>query len=277
MARATWKGVLQISRVAIPIKVYPATEASATLSFNQLHASCQSRLQQKKWCPICAREVPSTEITKGFEFEAGKYVLLLEAELDAVQPPSTRVIDLVRFADADALDPIAIERSYYLGPDGPLAGEAFAVVSAALVGKVGIGKLAIYGREYLVAVRVQPELLPALVLQTLHHTAEMRPVDMIDEVPMGARVPLDQVRLCRQVIVALERPLNLSDFTDDYQADVRRIIDAKIAGHEILIPLVAAPPVVSLREALQQSLAAVSVGKKIQAKLATPAKRKRAS
>ncbi len=119
-ARATWKGFLKISLVTIPIKVFPATESSDGLSFNQLHGECTTRVTQKKWCATCDREVTSAEIVKGFEFEPGHYVLLLPEELAAVQPPSTRVIDLVQFAEASALEPLYIDRAYYLAPDGAL-------------------------------------------------------------------------------------------------------------------------------------------------------------
>src|SRR5438067_1622427 len=74
-ARATWKGFLQISLVNIPIKVFPATESSGTISFNQLHGECQTRIQQKRWCPQCNREVPNSEIVKGYEFEKGRHVI----------------------------------------------------------------------------------------------------------------------------------------------------------------------------------------------------------
>jgi DNA end-binding protein Ku len=257
-ARATWKGLLKISLVTMPIKVYPATESSDGLSFNQLHDECQTRLQQKRWCPHCDREVPAAEIVKGFEFEKGKYVILLPEELDAVQPPSTKVIDLVQFADADELDHAHIDRTYFLAPDGPLAATAFAVVSAALVGKVGIGRLAIYGREYLVAVRVPPNQESALLLHTLHHAAEMRELER-ENVPIGAAVPLDQVRLARRVILALEGPLRLDAFLDRYQADLGLLIKAKIAGQEIVIPpaVSPAPAAVSLKDALTQSLVAM--------------------
>jgi DNA end-binding protein Ku len=70
-ARPTWKGYLKISLVNIPVKVFPATDSGATLSFNQLHAECQTRIQQKRWCPQCQKEVPNTDIVKGFEFEKG--------------------------------------------------------------------------------------------------------------------------------------------------------------------------------------------------------------
>jgi DNA end-binding protein Ku len=70
-ARATWKGFLKVSLVNIPIKVFPATESAGTISFNQLHNECQTRIQQKRWCPSCNKEVANTEIVKGFEFEKG--------------------------------------------------------------------------------------------------------------------------------------------------------------------------------------------------------------
>ena len=154
-ARATWKGFLKISLVNIPIKVFPATESSGTISFNQLHGECQTRIQQKRWCPHCNREVPNSEIVKGYEFEKGRYVVLSEEDFDKVRPESTRVIDLVQFADDSAIDPMYVDRAYYLAPDGTMAADAFAVMREGMKGKVGIGKLALYGREYLVAVRPQ--------------------------------------------------------------------------------------------------------------------------
>ena len=80
-ARPTWKGYLKISLVNIPIKVFPATDAGATLSFNQLHGECQTRIQQKRWCPTCEREVAHSDIVKGFEFEKGQYVVIDEEDI----------------------------------------------------------------------------------------------------------------------------------------------------------------------------------------------------
>src|SRR5919109_4239758 len=102
-ARATWKGFLKVSLVNIPIKVFPATESSGTISFNQLHAECQTRIQQKRWCPNCEREVPLSEIVKGYEFEKGRYVVMSEEDISKVRPESTRVIDLVQFTTAEAI------------------------------------------------------------------------------------------------------------------------------------------------------------------------------
>jgi len=152
-ARPTWKGYLKVSLVNIPIKVFPATETAGSISFNQLHAECQTRIQQKRWCPHCNREVANTELVKGFEFEKGRYVVLSEDDIEKVRPESTRVINLVQFADDSSIDPIYVDRAYYLAPDGAMAADAFAVMRDGMKGKVGIGKLALYGREYLVAGR----------------------------------------------------------------------------------------------------------------------------
>ena len=125
-ARPTWKGYLKISLVNIPVKVFPATDASATISFNQLHAECQTRIQQKRFCPTCQKEVPNTDIVKGFEFEKGRYVVMDEEDVEKVRVDSTRVINLEKFTDDVEIDPIYLDRPYYLAPDGPVAKEAFA-------------------------------------------------------------------------------------------------------------------------------------------------------
>src|ERR687892_2177502 len=126
--RPTWKGFLKVSLVNIPVKVFPATESAATLSFNQLHAECQTRIQQKRWCPHCEREVANTELAKGYEFEKGRYVIVSDEDIQKVRVESTRVIDLAQFTDETAIDPIYVDRSYYLAPDGGMATEAFAVM-----------------------------------------------------------------------------------------------------------------------------------------------------
>jgi DNA end-binding protein Ku len=280
-ARATWKGFLKVSLVNIPIKVFPATEASGTISFNQLHGECQTRIQQKRWCPHCNREVPHSEIVKGYEFDKGRYVVLSEEDFEKVRPESTRVIDLVQFADDSAIDPMFVDRAYYLAPDGPVAADAFAVMREGMQGKVGVGKLALYGREYLVAVKPQQR---GIVMYTLHHAAEIRGIEAVDELnAVPEKVKPEEIKLAKQVIGTFEGPLDLATYKDEYREGLQQIIDAKIAGEEIVAPNVEAPPkVVNLMDALKKSLDAVSVGKKKTAKAAAPkaaapaAKRKRA-
>ena len=279
-ARATWKGFLKISLVNIPIKVFPATESSGSISFNQLHGECRTRIQQKRWCPQCNREVPLSEIVKGYEFEKGRYVVLSDEDFDKVRPESTRVIDLVQFADESSIDPMYVDRAYYLAPDGGMAAGAFAVVREGMAGKVGVGKLALYGREYLVAVKPQGR---GIVMYTLHHAAELRSIDAVEELSaVPSQVKPEEIKLARQVIETFAGPLNLSDYKDEYREGLQRIIEAKIAGEEVVAPSVETPPrVVNLMEALRKSLDSVSATKKKPAKaaMAKPAvapKRKRA-
>ena len=263
--RPTWKGYLKVSLVTIPVKVFPATESAAALSFNQLHAECQTRIQQKRWCPHCEREVANTELAKGYEFEKGRYVVVAEEDIEKVRVESTRVIDLAQFTEDTSIDPIYVDRAYYLAPDGPMAASAFAVMRDGMAGKAGIGKVALYGREYLVAVKPQKK---GLVMYTLHHDAEIRSIDQIDELgSLPAKVKPEEMKLARQVISSFESELNLKDYKDEYKEGLRKIIEAKIAGEEIVAPEIQEPPkVVDLMEALRRSLDSVSSDKKKPAK-----------
>jgi len=264
-ARPTWKGFLKISLVNIPVRVFPATDSAATISFNQLHGECQTRIQQKRWCPHCEREVPHSEIVKGYEFEKGRYVVMNEEDISKVRPESTRVIDLVQFTDAAAIDPIMIERPYYLAPDGGMATEAFAVMREGMKGKAGIGKLALYGREYLVAVQPREK---GLIMYTMRHANEVRSMDNIEELDsVPSKVKPEEIKLAKQVIENFEGEFKLAEHRDEYQEELQRIIDAKIAGEEVVATAEEAPPkVVNLMDALRQSLDRVSTGKKKSAK-----------
>jgi DNA end-binding protein Ku len=270
-ARATWKGFLKVSLVNIPIKVFPATESSGTISFNQLHHACQTRIQQKRWCPTCHKEVAHTEIVKGYEFEKGRYVILSDDDIDKVRPASTRVIDLVQFDESTALDPMYVDRTYYLAPDGQVAADAFAVMREGMKGKIGVGKLALYGREYLVAVKTHDK---GLVMYTLHHAAEIRGMDGIEELAtVPAKVRPEEVQLAKQVIGTFARKLDLSDYRDEYRDGLQKIIDAKIAGEEVVAPAMETPArVVNLMDALRKSLDSVSTTKKKAAKAELPKK-----
>ena len=260
-ARPTWKGYLKVSLVNIPVKVFPATDAGATLSFNQLHAECQTRIQQKRWCSHCQREVPNSDIVKGYEFEKRRYVVVDDEDIEKVRVESTRVINLETFTEADAIDPIYLERPYYLAPDGAVAREAFAVIREGMKGKAGIGKVALYGREYLV--KVQPRER-GLVMYTLRHASEIRSMDAIDELgDMPQNVKADEVKLARQVIGTFEGSLDFASYRDEYQDGLRGIIDAKIEGREIVAPEIEAPPkVVNLMDALRKSLDSIGATKK---------------
>jgi DNA end-binding protein Ku len=172
-----------------------------------------------------------------------------------------------------------VDKAYYLAPEGPMAANAYAVMRDGMQGKAGIGKVAIHGREYLVAIRPHKQ---GLVMYTLHHAAEIRTIDQIDELrEVRGSVNAAEMKLARQVIESIEGDLNLADYTDEYQQGLRALIDAKVAGEEVATPVEAAPPkVVDLMDALRRSLEQVSGGKKKSAKVAagaTAAKKRKAS
>ena len=279
-ARPTWRGFLKVSLVNVPVRVFPATDSAASIRFNQLHVTCQSRIQQKKWCPECECQVDKSEIVKGYEFEKGRYVVMDDDDIAKARPESTRIINLMRFADVDTIDPIYVEKPYYLAPDGKVAADAFGVLREALRGKARIGKMAILGREYVVAVQPRER---GLMMFTLHQASEVRSMSAIDELD---QVPEEtnelEVKLAKQVIGNFEGDIDLSEFKDEYQAELRRIIDAKVSGEDVIETTADQPAkVVDLMEALRKSLDSVSEAKKkpakaSRAKAAKTRKRKRA-
>ena len=260
-ARPTWKGYLKVSLVTVPVRVFPATNATGVVRFNQLHAECRTRIRQKKWCEECDREVDKSEIVKGYEFEKGRYVVVDEEDIAKAKPESTRIINLLRFADVESIDPIYVERPFYLAPDGKVAAEAFAVLREALEGKAGIGKLALLGREYLVAVQPRDRGLMMFTLRAASEVRRMSAIDELEDLPESVNDA--EVQLARQVIGTFAGDLDLSEFTDEYQAELRRIIDAKVAGEEVVETEADSPAkVVNLMEALRKSLDQVSASKK---------------
>ena len=275
-ARPTWKGHLKISLVTVPVRVFPATSAETVIRFNQLHGECQTRLHQKRWCPSCDREIDKTEVVKGFEFERGRYVVLDEEDLAKARPESTRIINLERFADMESIDPMYVEKPYYLAPDGDVASSAFAVIRDALRGKAGIGKLALSGREHAVAIQPREN---GLVMFTLRRANEVRRMSAIEELD---RVPDEpngaEVALAKQVIGNFEGPIDFGEFKDEYQAQLRSVIDAKIAGEEFVVQEEESPAkVVDLMAALRKSLDSVSAAKKKPARATGTAARKTAA
>jgi DNA end-binding protein Ku len=199
-----------------------------------------------------------------------------EEDLSKVRPASTRVINVMQFADAATIDPVYIERPYYLAPDGQVAAEAFAVMREGMEGRAAVGKLALYGREYLVAIQPREN---GLVMFTLRNAAEVRAMSSIDELKIVPKsIKPDEVKLARQVIGSFEASGDLSQYKDDYQTELRRVIDAKIAGEEVVETAEEEPAkVVNLMDALRKSLERVSTDKKKTAKIGKPATTARAT
>jgi DNA end-binding protein Ku len=269
--RALWKGHLRLSLVTIAVRVYPATDAAGSIRFNQLHRKCQTRIVYKKWCPQCDREVSADEIVKGYEFERGQYVALDEADIKRVRPESTRIVQLQQVTSAGAIDPLLLEDAYFLAPDGKPAAESFAVMRDALEGKAAIGTVAFHGRDRLVAVEPREA---GMVMFTLRHEDDVRDIGKIpelDAVPDKARP--QEIALAKRVLAEYEGEIDFSKYRDTYEDALRQMIDAKIAGEEIVAAKTEAPPrVVNLMDALRKSLDQVSRDRKKPARAKPAAK-----
>lgn len=170
-ARAYWQGQIRLALVSIPVEIYTATKSGATISFHQIHEPSGKRIKYEKTAPgIGAVDVE--EIVKGFEYEKGEYVLLEQDEIDAVKLESKKTLELTQFVDAHEIDVLYYEKPYFVVPADDLAEEAFIVLREALrrTKKVGLGQLAMRGREYVVSLKPCGR---GMVLETLRYADEV--------------------------------------------------------------------------------------------------------
>lgn len=228
--RATWKGHLKLSLVAIPVRVYNATTSAGRISLNQLHKGCNSRLRQQMVCPIHGN-VERSEITKGYEYEKDRYVIIEPEELERIQLATTKAIEITQFVDRDELEPIYLSAPYYIAPDGPVAEEAFRIVREAIdkSGKIGIGHYVIAGREYLVSIEVKGR---GLLMTTLRSTGEVRkPESYFEEIANGT-VDKGKLKLAADLIKSMTGPLDTSQIKDRYQEALLGVVKAKAEGAE---------------------------------------------
>ena len=153
-ARAYWQGQIRLALVSIPVEIYSATKSGAQISFHQIHEPSGKRIKYEKVAPGVG-PVDVDEIVKGFEYEKGEYVLLEQDEIDAVKLESKKTLELTQFVDADEIDVLYYEKPYFVVPADDLAEEAFIVLREALkrTRKVGLGQLALRGREYVVSLK----------------------------------------------------------------------------------------------------------------------------
>jgi len=252
--RCSWTGYLKVSLVTVPVRVYTAISSSEKITFNQLHKSCHQRIRQKLFCPTHG-EVTREDLIKGYEYEADKFVILSESDLDGVRLETTGTIELVQFVRAEELDSLFLDTPYYIGPDGPVAEEGFGVLREALrrAKRIGVGRVVLGGKEKVVAVKPHGK---GFVFFTLRYVAEVRPAIKFFEDLSDKPVDATQVALAQKLIESKSGALNLANFEDRYQAAVVDLIKAKVAGTElVLAPRREVGKLVSLMEALRQSVA----------------------
>ncbi len=170
-ARAYWQGQIRLALVSIPVEIYSATKSGATVSFRQIHEPSGKRIHYEKVVDGIG-PVDADEIMKGFEYEKGEYVLLDEAEIEGVKLESKKTLELTQFVDVGEIDAIYYEKPYYVVPADDLAEEAFVVLREALrrAKKIGLGQLALRGREYVVSLKPCGR---GMVLETLRYADEV--------------------------------------------------------------------------------------------------------
>ena len=254
MPRSIWKGAISFGLVSIPVKLYTATE-SKDISFRQIHdADCKARIRQQRWCPVHETVVEYNEIVRGYEYSKDRYVILDDEDFDKLPLPSKHTINLDAFVEAEEIDPIYFERSYYLEPDEAGA-KPFALLMRALQekGLVAIAKIAIRNKEQLCALRPQEG---ALTLETMYLADEIREAPA--EVDWRSqKVSAPELKMAETLIEMLHKPFEPEEYHDDYRAALREVIDAKLEG--VVLEEVESrepPKVVDLMAALRASVEA---------------------
>jgi DNA end-binding protein Ku len=251
MATTVWKGHLTFGLISMPVRMFTAARGER-ISFNQLHKECHSRLKQPLFCPVCNRNVERSEIVKGYEYEKDQYVLFSEEELDKIEPPSARVMEILEFVKLKEMDPLYFDASYHLNPEE--AGlKAYQLLTHAMEesGYGAIAKLTMHQREHIVIIRPGAK---GMTLHTMFYSNEIRAAEAVptDKV----EVKEQEKKLAQQLIESLAAPFEPQKYRDEYQENVRGMIDAKLKGQEVTE--VAQPhlaPVIDLMEALKKSLA----------------------
>ncbi|MEO9827205.1 MAG: Ku protein [Paracoccaceae bacterium] len=282
--RAYWKGYLKLALVSCPVKLYAATTAANKISFNQLHKDTLNRVQMKYHDPELG-EIERSDLVKGYQFEKDRYVIVDKEELDAIQIESNKTIDIEGFVDASEIDDLYLDSPYYLGPDGPVAEETYAVIKEALArtDKVGIARVVLSGRERLIALKPYDD---GMVMTTLRSAKEVRDAAHYFE-DLEVEMNDELLQMAEMIINQKVMEFDSSTFVDRYEEALLELVKAKIDGKE---PVISKAPeqgkVVNLMDALKASIqedrapAAASKPKKAAKKATakkTPAKKSKSA
>ncbi len=231
VARSMWKGNISFGLVNIPISLYLATEESE-YSFNQL---CENghRIKYEKWCPIEDREVPYSEIKKGYKVGKDNYVVIDKEDLKKIKIKTTKSIDIKEFVDSNELDPIFVDKSYYVAPDPKSANDKAYTLFVKILKdnkKIAIGKVVLKDREDLVALRPYQR---GIVMHILKYLDEIRPVDEIPELAKSKPTKLDpqEISLGQPLVQKYSnKEFDIGEYSDNYVKELEKLIDAKRKG-----------------------------------------------
>jgi DNA end-binding protein Ku len=256
MARYSWKGFLRLSLVSVPVQAFNVQESgqAGNISLHQLHDKDHARIRYVKVCPQHG-EVSSDEIVSGYEVSKDEYVVIEPSELEALRAPAEKAITLDSFVAPDSIDLLYFSgRNYYLLPDGEAGVKPYTVLLRAMAkqNKWGVGQAVMFGREHLVLVRPQDELLS---LALLNYADEIRHSEAFE---LGeAKVSATELQLAETLIKAsTAKKFDIAKYQNEYAHKLRMLIEAKVEGREIVTPPGEEEPVVvNLMDALRASVA----------------------
>ena len=252
-ARSIASLTVSFGLVSIPVKLFSATEASKSISFNMLHKACGSRLKQQY---ICIKEeviVPREEMVKGYEFAKDQYVMFAPEELKAMEEVGTHTADITEFVPLDSVDPVYFDKAYYLAPDKGGA-KPYALLAAALreSNKCALGRWAARGKQYIVMLRPVGD---GIVMQQLLNAEEVRSIKDI-EIP-ETEVKPQELKLAQMLIEQQSaETFDPTQYKDTVTARIEAAIEKKVQGQEITLaePEEKGAQVIDLMDALRASL-----------------------
>jgi DNA end-binding protein Ku len=225
--RSIWNGTVAFAGVFVPVKVHSATE-DRSVHFHEVHVDDGARIEHKRICAKEDKEVPYKEIVKGFEVASGKYVVLADDELKAAAGPASRLIELQEFVCHADIDPVVLDRTYYLGSQDK-GKDAYRLLHDALAKtqRAGIGRWVFHNREYLVAIRALDDVL---VMHTMRFADELTPADDLD-IPAPSRKPAKrELEMASKLLETLQAPFDPAAFEDSYRDRLLAYIEAKAKG-----------------------------------------------
>jgi len=260
--RTTWNGSISFGLVNIPVGLAPATKPAARqsdVSFRMLHRECGTPIKQKRYCPVHERDVEADEIVKGWEVSKGQFVLVEDADLEAIERQDTsRAIDITSFVPLGDVDPIYFDRTYYLAPAAAAAARRpYVLLLKAMreTGMAAVGRFVLAGKEKICLIRPTGD---ALALETLFLAEDVHSQAEIDEAVSETELKQPELQLARQVIESLASEFEPEELKSDYRRDLRAMLEAKLSGQEVRQPEPQPEtPVVDLMEALRRSVAEV--------------------
>lgn len=232
-ARPYWRGQIRLALVSIPVEIYSATKSGAAVAFHQIYEPTGQRIKYEKTVPGIG-PVDVDKIIKGFEYEKGEYVLLDEKEIEGVKLESKKTLELTQFVDSHEIDAIYFDKPYYVVPADDLAEEAFVVLREALKRshKIGLGQLAMRGREYVVSIKACGR---GLVMETLRYADEVHKAASYFREIGDTKPDDDLLDLAQTLIDKKTGKFDASEFHDRYVDALKDLIERKKKGKTITI------------------------------------------